>query len=222
MDMVMLLLHSGMDIKQAALDSALSSAAHGGHLDVVELLLQYEADVDAGCGSSSTSGLLNAALRSTTNRRVMASRLKAAVCGAASGTQLELLQFLLTPVTRFLPGPADATGCHILQQILDKGLEEAILQAAAQSKEVVAFLLQQGADPDYNDGKLLRLAVQHKQGAVLEQLLGAGASKIETALVAASVRGDEASTTKLLSATKAPVDQAGAALLSAAQGGGTS
>jgi ankyrin repeat protein len=46
MGLVLLLLHSGMDITQQALQSALTSAAGSGRLEVVRLLLQYGADIN--------------------------------------------------------------------------------------------------------------------------------------------------------------------------------
>jgi hypothetical protein len=229
----------------AVMDAVLGDApAH-----ILQLLLQHETTDIIGRAlfmaaqarqQYSVHILLEFDEQSKGNRRVMAGRLEAAVCGAASQGRLELLQFLLTPLNRFLPGPADAMGRHTLKQVLSKGLEAAVLgqqyewdtpqddqqypylsipRSAHRPEEVVAFLLQQGADSDYGDGKLLLLAVQQQQGAVLHQLLEAGATKINLALVKAAACGDGASITRLLSAINGPVDQAGAALLSAAQGG---
>jgi hypothetical protein len=156
--MVQLLLQSGVRDTDG---SAIFRAAQAGQQDVVEVLLNYDR-------------------QSTFSRRVMATRLEAAVCGAALQARLKLLQFLLEPPAKFLPGCADAMGHHIIQQVLNKGLEAAVQASiyrwgpAAQDPlfyrwsdvrvheraAAVAFLLQQGGDPDYEGGQLLLLAVQ--------------------------------------------------------------
>jgi ankyrin repeat protein len=218
---------------------------------VVQLLLQRGIRDRAGramfrasqAGQQDTVELLlNNNRPSTFNRRVMAIRLEAAVCGAAAQAHLQLLQFLLAPPTRFLPGRADAMGSHIISQVLNKGLEAAVqgrhykwgnpaqdysyghlVERSNQDRlAVVVYLLQHGADPNYQEGQLLRTAVQQlmwHEGAVLQELLRAGGNKIDLALELAAGSGHASIVSLLLSATKGPVDSTGAALLSAASAG---
>jgi ankyrin repeat protein len=81
---------------------------------------------------------------------------------------------------------------------------------------VVALLLKQGGDPNYEDGQLLLLAAQQQQHQVLDELLRAGANKIDKALVLAAGSGHTDAVSLLLSTSRGPVDSTGAALLSAA------
>jgi hypothetical protein len=183
--------------------------------------------------------LLNNGSQSTSNRRVMAARLEAAVCGAAMHSRLKLLQFLLAPPARFLPGRPDAMGHHIVRQVLNRGLQAAVEgghyrwgpagqdplydRCSWESEQgrlgVVSFLLKQGGDPNYENGQLLLMAVQQQQDTVLQELLRAGANKIALALQLAVGSGHTSAVSLLLSAAKGPVDSTGAALLSAVSSG---
>jgi ankyrin repeat protein len=297
MGLMLLLLHSGMDITQQALQSALTRAAGSGQLVVAQLLLQYKADINGGASAFSSEGPLGAALegkhwamaeallmrgahvgldallhalqwwtvpssvvqlllqrgvRDTNGRAIFRAaqagrqdvvelllndaQLEGAVCGAAMHADLELLQFLLEPPSRLLPGRANA---KVIKQVLNKGLEAAAqgrdfrwtpaahdplfryvsYVAAQQRAAVVAVLLQQGGDPNYRAGRLLLLAAQPKQRPVLEELLQAGANKIDPALEVAAGSGHTSTVSLLLDATRGPVDSTGAALLSAALAG---
>jgi ankyrin repeat protein len=203
-------------------DVAIFRAAQAGQQDIVEVLLNS--------GKQSTS---------SASRRVMVARLEAAVCGAAMHAHLQLLQFLLAPFTKFLPGCADAMGHHIIQQVLNRGLQAAVqggnyrwgregqdpsyCNVGWTSEKfrlrVASFLLQQGADPNYENGQLLCWAVHQQDDTVLQELLRAGANRINLALELAAGSGHTSTVSLLLSATKGRVDSTGAALLSAASKG---
>jgi ankyrin repeat protein len=308
MGLVLLLLHCGMGLTQQALQSALTSAAGSGRLEVVRLLLQYGADINDDATAFSETGPLGAALKGghsalaealltrgahadftalmhalqwkassrvvqlllqrgisdgvggsifiaaqaslqelvelllnsdKPDNEAMATRLEAAVCGAAMQANLQLLQFLLEPPTKFLPGRADAVGRRIMQQVLDRGLDAAVhgrhynsgpvahdslaryssALFAHQRAAVVAFLLKQGADPDYESGQLLLIAAQQRQETVLHELLQAGDKKSDRALELAAGSGDAGAVSLLLRATTGPVDPTGAALLASASAG---
>jgi hypothetical protein len=172
----------------------------------------------------------------------MATRLEAAVCGAAMHANLQLLQFLLEPPTKFLPGRADAVGRRIMQQVLYRGLNAATqgrtykwgpgphdpliqhhlssgIAALEQRAEVVTFLLKLGADQNYEGGKPLYMAVHGQQGPMLHELLRAGANQIDPALELAAGRGQTDTVSLLLSVTEGPVDPSGTALELAASAG---
>jgi ABC-type transporter Mla MlaB component len=85
---------------------------------------------------------------------------------------------------------------------------------------VLELLLQQGADPDYEDGKPLWYAVKHKKPTFLHLLLRSGAAKVDAALQLAAVQAYTLGVA-LLAAKRQRVDTGGVALLCAAVRGHT-
>jgi ankyrin repeat protein len=190
--------------------------------------------------------ILMAAEPTPTSIEAVAGRYETALCGAASGHHLSLVQSLLVSATSKLGEPAE--GPPLLKQILNKPLQAAIAghQYAREQQcgrddgqegrmsqhilrlarnrwtrediNIIKLLLQKGADPDYQEGRALVLAVQHRRGDMSQALLDAGAVKLDPALTAAAGAGYVELVEQLLKHSMDPVDSDGTAVLAAARG----
>jgi ankyrin repeat protein len=249
---VQLLLMHGAHAGFPALMYAVNLRAPLGRLD---LLLQFGVSdqenqalfAAAFSGQRPTVDLLLRVIRTPSSSEAVAGRFEAALCGAASAHNQQLVQHLVNAATSRLIQQPD--GPALLKQVLNRpllaaisGVQFAMEQPCARDDgepgrmsqhfllkaqhrwtsdymAIVCLLLEEGADPDYEEGRLLLLAVERQRHDVVQVLIDAGAVKIEAALIAAAGAGQVLSVHSLLSRTLSPVDGDGTALLAGARNG---
>jgi ankyrin repeat protein len=249
---VQLLLMHGAHAGFPALMYAVNLRVPSGRID---LLLQFGASdqenqalfAAAFSGQRPTVDLLLAVSRTPSSTEAVAGRFEAALCGAASAHNLQLVQHLVTDATsRFIQQP---NGPALLKQVLNRpllaaisGVQFAMEQPCARDDgepgrmsqhfllkaqhrwtsdymAIVCLLLKEGADPDHEGGRPLLLAVKRRRHDIVQALIDAGAVKIEAALSAAAGAGQVRSVHSLLSRTVSPADADGTALLAGARNG---